>query len=130
LKAAGDELSSVGKDLENGVIRTDEAITHAISGAYASLAQEHYLRAAEKRAAGDWSGAKRELAAAADAVEGDLKSAGTAIDDATQTLLNDCRKTAAAAEAKADAAESAVGRLIDTLGQKMEHLGMAMQKHN
>ena len=63
---------------------------------------------------------------AADAVESHLKSAGTAIDDAMKTLLNDCRKTAA----KADEAESAVGRLIDTLGQKMEHLGMAMQKHS
>ncbi len=113
LQNSAHELTTVGKDLENGVARTEAEIQHAITDAYAALAHHHYLRATEKRAALDWNGAKHELAAATDAVEGKLKSGGESIDGRTETLLNDCRKAAAATEAKADQAEAAVGGCID-----------------
>jgi hypothetical protein len=123
LKAAAARLENLAGRVEKGVVKSEDEPASALATTHLSLARYHYLAAVKEQARDDMRSAKRDMTKAADYVENHFKSAGAAIDQATQSLLADARKAGQSVESAAAKSEADTGRVLESLGRKIQELG-------
>jgi hypothetical protein len=130
LRANAAKLENLARRVEQGLIKSQDHLATALATTYLNLARYHYLAAVREQAKHDFRAAKHDLTMSADYVESHLKTAGGAVDLATQNLLADVRKASQSIEMTANQSETDTGRVLESLGRKIQELGHNLANNN
>jgi hypothetical protein len=128
LDAAVAELEGLAKTLGRGQAVPAFALDEAFARAHQSLAQHHYLKAAQFRSEGRTEKVWHDLQAATVHLEGGLEWAGQEIAAGARRAAEEARQLGERARGGARWTEDEVGRAVEALGLEIEKLGKQIRQ--
>lgn len=123
LNASGQELETLAKDVEKGVVKDVKKLDDAFARADQALAKSHYVKASESWGKKLYDKTGYELKAATNSLERAASWAGSEASAAASTAVKDGRSVTGKLISGTGWAVDEVGKAIDSVGQGIEQIG-------